>query len=186
MVQVVEHGLLPVCVQVIVFEALRGKVRPMANVIEQFREILLEATPIMEGAQALLRQGDAAWIMALNDEVTVELHVDERLHKLVLCMPLGVVKDEQRTATYQALLVANGLWRETGGLRFGLDAPDGEIEQCLDLNLNDIAVQYLIEILQDFVDRGRVWREIIALHGGLNPEQVEQQHPDFNAGMLRI
>ncbi|NJN47321.1 MAG: type III secretion system chaperone [Candidatus Competibacteraceae bacterium] len=158
----------------------------MENVIEQFREILLETVPLLEGAQALLRQDDASWIMALDDEVTVEMHVDERLHKLVMCMSLGAVKDEQRTATYQVLLVANGLWRETGGLRFGLDAPDGEIEQCLDLNLNDIAVQYLIEILQDFVDRGRVWREIIARHGGLKPERVEQQRSDFNAGMLRI
>ncbi|MEE4379667.1 MAG: type III secretion system chaperone, partial [Candidatus Competibacteraceae bacterium] len=120
------------------------------------------------------------------DEAVLELHVDDRLHKLVLSMALGATKEHQRATTYHALLVANGLWRETGGLRFGLDAPDGEIEQCLDLNLNDIAVQYLIEILQDFVDRGRVWREIIALHGGLNSEEIEQQHPDFNAGMLRI
>jgi hypothetical protein len=158
----------------------------MDNAIEQFRDILLEAVPLMADARALLRQDDESWIMAFSDEAMVELHVDERLHKLVLCMPLGRAKDDQRAMTYQALLVASGLWRETGGLRFGLDAPDGEIEQCLDLNLNDIAVQSLIAIVKDFADRGRVWREIITLRGGLNPEQVEGQGPTFGAGMLRI
>ena len=75
----------------------------MDNVIEQFREILLETVPLMEGAQALLRQDDESWIMTFNDEALVELHVDERLHKLVLNMPVGAIKEDQRTATYHAL-----------------------------------------------------------------------------------
>ncbi len=158
----------------------------MNAAIEQFRDILLEAVPVMEGAQALLRQDDTSWILAFSDEVAVELHVDEHMSKLVLCMPLGRARDEQSAATHRALLVANGLWRETGGLRFALDSPDGEIEQCLDLNLNEISMQGLIAILQDFTDRGQVWREIIMLKGGLSDEESAQRKPAFGTEALRV
>ncbi len=158
----------------------------MNAAVEQFRDILLEAVPVMEGAQALLRQDDTSWILAFSDEVALELHVDERMSKLVLCMPLGRARDEQSAATHRALLVANGLWRETGGLRFALESPDGEIEQCLDLNLNEISAQDLIAILRDFADRGRVWRDIIMLKGGLSGEESEQHNLTFGTEALRV
>ncbi|MEE4379199.1 MAG: hypothetical protein V2J55_17050, partial [Candidatus Competibacteraceae bacterium] len=77
----------------------------MDYVIEHFREVLLETVPLMEGAQALLRQDDESWIIAFNDEAVLELHVDDRLHKLVLSMALGATKEHQRATTYHALLV---------------------------------------------------------------------------------
>ncbi len=145
----------------------------MESPSEQFRALLLEAAPLLENAQSIFRKDESAWVIIFADDVFVELYVDERLRKMVLSMPVGRPNNERRASTYQVLFVVNGLWRETGGLRFSLDEPDGEIEQCLDLNLDHLSIQKLVAILQDFTDRGRTWQDIIAEHGGLSAEEDE-------------
>ena len=87
----------------------------MESLTQQFRSLLLEGAPLLESALAVLRQDNTTWLMVFADERSVEVHVDERLRKVVLSTLVGRPKDELRASTYQVLFVVNGLWRETGG-----------------------------------------------------------------------
>ncbi len=158
----------------------------MESPTQQFRTLLLEVAPLLESAQAVLRQDNATWVMVFADELLVEVHVDERLRKVVLSTLVGRPEDELCASTYQVLFIVNGLWRETGGLRFGLDAPDGEIEQCLDLNLDHLSVQKLVAIMEDFTARAGVWQALIEDRGGLDLEAVQEHETTLGANILRV
>ena len=134
----------------------------MTTPLESFRALVLETAPLVANAQALVRLDDDAWLMVFADEAGVEFHVNEQLRKTVLCMSLGPPEETQRAAVYHMVLVMSGLWRETGGLRFALEEPEGAIEMCLDLNLDDLDPQKLATLVQSFADRGRVWQDLIA------------------------
>lgn len=161
-----------------------GKV--MTTPLESFRALVLETAPLVANAQALVRLDDDAWLMVFADEAGVEFHVNEQLRKTVLCMSLGPPEETQRAAVYHMVLVMSGLWRETGGLRFALEEPEGAIEMCLDLNLDDLDPQKLATLVQSFADRGRVWQDLIAA-GQVQTEPPQEccdnRNPDW---MMRV
>lgn len=139
--------------------------------IEQTRQLLLDVVPLVEGASALLRLGDDAWVLVYNDDkTTVEIRADRQLSKLVLCMSVGTPTAELRAPTWHAAMVFNGLYRETNGQRFSLDEPQGGLQLLVDLGIQGVEVNELVEIIGAFVQRGRTWAELIAVNGGLTEQ----------------
>ena len=152
------------------------------NLMNQFGSVLQATAPLLENAQAHLRQDEDIWILAVKDDVNLEFYINEYLYKAVLCIPVEKLKLRQRATAYRMLLTMNGLWRETGGLRFSFEEPDGGMEMCLDLSPDQLDEQILAAKMKEFIELGRTWQKLLT--GPMDAESTPYHDDNHNAAFL--
>ena len=92
----------------------------------------------------------------------VVLDLVEHRAELVLSVELGRPAPERRLAVYGSMLSYNLLWPETGGVKMGLGAADGELVQMVELSTVGLDRERLRTALRGFIEKARIWRRVIA------------------------
>lgn len=90
------------------------------------------------------------------------LEHDAERDVIVASGDIGTPPPHAAAEVYVLFLRMSALGRETGGLRFGLDADGGADMLLWDLPLGVLSPQSLAAVLSGFVERMRMWRQIVA------------------------
>jgi len=146
--------------------------------VEQIRNLFEDVGPELD-VQGVLQTEDDQWALVYDDQIVVEISHEVDRKCLTLGAELGEPAEEDLLETYRSLLAYSALGDRTGGIRIALEAPYGSVVQLLDLFTEDLDLVTLISVLDNFVEKVRTWRELLAA-GGISPEDV----PD--AGESRI
>ncbi len=125
-------------------------------------ETLVASASYEDTIEAVLQTGDAAWRVDFED-VSIELEFDQLSGRLALISELGKPPADRRLEVYEALLSYSLLWRETGAVRVGLGGADGALFLLVDTGVGDLLPARLADILGDFADKVRTWRDVVSV-----------------------
>ena len=152
--------------------------------IDEFRQTLIDAAPLIRGCQSVFRLDESTWAIAFEDGPPVTVAAEETYGRIILSTTVGRPEEALRGSTCEVLMVFNGLWRQSGGQRFGLEEPDGDIEFLQELPHGEMRVEQLVQAMALFVDSSRGWRTLIETHGGLDAdEHRESLEPILGQGI---
>jgi hypothetical protein len=117
------------------------------------------------GAAEIYQLEDDAWLVVFDDDFAVSVERDIDGDSLMLGTDLGLPAAGQELVAYKMLLAANAAWRETGGLRLGLDPLDDAVLLFQHVRLAELEREAAREALEGFVGAARNGREFIAALG---------------------
>jgi len=156
------------------------------NNLDLVQRVLEELGPTLEQVN-VYQAGDGNWLVSFDEQTLVELEFDEDQNKLCLSIEVGDPPKESRFDTYEALLIYNYLGNETGGVRMALDGPSGAVVQTFDMNADGLDVSKLIAVLSNFVDKARIWREMIQRGiASENNNASQSTGATLDPGLLRV
>ncbi|MFO1026789.1 MAG: type III secretion system chaperone [Acetobacteraceae bacterium] len=117
--------------------------------------------PATEGVEAVVERAPGQWAVRLADggELTVEL--DPEAGALALMLPVAAPALAERLRVYEAALLYNSLWRETGGTRLAMAGENGTITVGLELPAAALDLSVLQDALKLLAARADTWREVI-------------------------
>lgn len=130
--------------------------------LDRIQLLIEELGPATEEVAEVQQQGEGEWTVFFDDESAVGLDFVPEQEKLVLSAELGAPPAEGKAATYEFVLIYNFNWTESGGIKVGLDAPDGSLELMFELNSASLDLPTLQLVLASFAEKARAWRELIA------------------------
>lgn len=137
----------------------------MSEKADQIDIWMEEAGPRLR-AEEVRRCGDHLWVIAFDEAFLVEAELVIDRDVLVLGIGLGKPLPGEQPTIHELLLKANTLWRETGGLRFGLEAADdadaGEVRQIFEIGLAGLDLEGLCLRIENFADTAQGWRDLVA------------------------
>ena len=114
-----------------------------------------------------VREYDAtAWAVAFAEDLVVVLEHDVDRGKVYFSADLGAVASSEATAVHQLLLQMNGRWRETGGLRLGLEPTNDHVTLISDLPHAGLSFDDLVTHLKDFAETALSSRQILTQSEG--------------------
>jgi hypothetical protein len=139
---------------------------------EQLRQLMTEIGDLLDLPQVAEDQTRAQWALSTeSNEILVESF--ENGSRLMLSGSVGAAPEQRRLAVYEVLLCFNIAWRETGRMRFALDAPGGEAILCLDIAAESNA-HALAAIVAEFDARLTMWTTYLAAAEAEAAPQVPQ------------
>lgn len=139
-------------------------------------ELIAQAAPLTS-AMEVREYSDTSWVFAVTDDVFVSVDHDEERDVLVLTANIGKPPGSNAIEVYELLLQMATQWRDTGGLRMGLDRPDGFVTQIYDLPRADLRADRFAAALENFAQVADAWRGIL--------KSTETQEA-FDATYIRI
>lgn len=101
--------------------------------------------------------GDTHWDIALSTDVLLRVDRIELPGSLILSAPIGRPPVDRRHLVYENLLAYNSLWKTTAGVRFALDAPQGEVLLLAEYPLAALDEETLAAVLQRFARFADQW-----------------------------
>lgn len=90
---------------------------------QDIRQLLAEVGPLVR-AEMVSEWTDGFWVVSLDDELPVLIEQDEDRGVLVISAEIGQAPQGSEAMAYRQLLEFSTWWRETGGMRMGLDPLD--------------------------------------------------------------
>lgn len=129
--------------------------------VEEIAALFEALGPLDDEIELIMRNGETEWSVAFEEDIVITLTLVAEQHKLMLSMPLATPPAEQRLAAYQTLLCYNLIWEETGGVSMALGGAHGAVIQLFALSTVDLDLEGLHLVLQNFAEKGRVWRDVI-------------------------
>lgn len=152
--------------------------------LEQIQLLIEELGPATDEVMEVQQEGESAWTVFFDEETGIGLDFIEDQNKLVFSMDLGILPEERKASSYEFILIYNFNWVQSGGIKMGLDASEGNIVMMFELNASSLDLQMLQNILLSFIEKGKSWRELIAVGFGGNTER-DAQIEDLR-GAIRI
>ncbi|WP_038160941.1 type III secretion system chaperone [Verrucomicrobium sp. BvORR106] len=145
--------------------------------------LMAEVGPLIDAGE--VRQYEPTrWAIAFDDDFGVEVEHDVDLNKLVLYTNLGHPPAGDETASYKLLLHVATMWRETGGLRMGLDPVDDTVVQIYDFPLAGVELEDLEVQIRNFADTALHARKILA--GGTGTAAQDGEGADDGLHFMRV
>lgn len=134
--------------------------------------LMKEVGPLLQLQEILQSTEEASWSLEWTDGVVVTADHDEEEERVTLSAHVGKMPDQRVAELALLLLRYNVLWRETGGIRLGLQ--DQDIVQMFDFSAPGVSLPVLCHILTDFAEKARVWSQLVEnhQHGGLSSGHI--------------
>jgi hypothetical protein len=129
---------------------------------DQIQLLMEELGPSTEAVNEVRRDGDTAWFVGLEEEMAVGLDFVEAQGKLVLSVSLGAPAPDSKSDCHEFVLVFNFNWVQSGGLKIGLEAPEGDYVLMFELNAAHLDLPTLQQTLLNLAQNARAWRQLIA------------------------
>lgn len=113
------------------------------------------------GAAEIRQHGDALWVLAFDEDFAISVEVDVERDVMVLEADLGTPAPDRELDLCKLLLRAAAAWRETGGLRMGLDPLDDVVVQQLDVPLDGLEPDAACLTVQRFIAAARTGQAFV-------------------------
>jgi hypothetical protein len=150
---------------------------------EQAHELMVAVGDLLDLAEVIEFESQARWELTTADGRTVDVAYDETTDRLVLETVVGLPASGARERMYEAMLIYNGSWRETGGARLALDEPGGTATLLFDIRASGLAVSDLQGILGNVLQVAGLWRDY--LQRDTRSESMETLQPFMLQGFIR-
>lgn len=102
------------------------------------------------------------WTIQFDDNSALFVQWANTPERLVLSATLGRAQAEKQLALYEILLSYNLLWQETGGVRIGMDGPQGELTMIYDVFADSLSPSALRTVVLNLANLARVWRAYVS------------------------
>ena len=132
------------------------------SVKDHMHRLMSEIGPLLEVAAVIEADDGDGWILAIEEDDSVLVELDEAEGRLFLSAEAGLPDDEARPGLYETLLVYNAQWYASGGVRMALDEPGGEVVQMLELPAAGLEASRLAQVFVAFLEVLSGWREVVA------------------------
>ena len=93
---------------------------------------MVEVGPLDDEIDGVVRTGEDRWEIRIG-EVSIEVEHDPAGHRAAFATTIGIPSPLRELEVLRALLSATLLWRETGGVKYGLGGVGGEAVLILPL-----------------------------------------------------
>ena len=125
--------------------------------------IMGEIGPLVKARDVSSYSGDGPdiWVIDFEDEPACQIEPVGDAGRHTLSGSVAAVPQEGRLELFQTLLLYNDQVETTGGVRMAIDAPDGDVLICVDLDPQDIEPQALTEAIAGFRAMRRTWKGVI-------------------------
>ena len=136
----------------------------MIATYEDVSGMLTELGPELDVDEIAAYEESQTWAIAASDagwDSVVLLHYDETSRKLFISGECGPVPDDKTLATYEFLLKYNLACIDTGGARFALDGPGGDVSLIFDLPLAELETQMLGATITNFINLLRTMQAMV-------------------------
>ena len=151
----------------------------------QFTQLVAQAGPlddkIMEIAQ--LAEEGAGWVARFEQiDVRIENLIEAR--KIGFSVAFDGPAEDLAADFFRAMLAANALWRQNGGLRFALGSDDNLIELSVELAAADVTARDIALYCRGLAEHAATW--MLILQGQVGTEDEGGISPDFNPDFIRL
>jgi len=139
---------------------MNGVKNRFLNLISELRGGLddSELRPLREGA-------DNCWLLEMDGRLSV--NVDFLPRQEVVRFSMAITTD-LKPQHYSTLLVYNGLWRRTGGVRMALSDPFGEILQTFETPVEGLTTARMRSVIENLIVNRGAWKELLEAQEGLS------------------
>lgn len=145
-----------------------------AVVVELISELLADLGRLDPAVDLVARTGDESWTIQFGDiEIDIVFSPDDL--SLMLFAEIGAVTPEHRLDIYEAALLCNLHWRETGGIRVALNG-ERELVLMLGFSAEALTAHVLAPTLEAFLDKVRAFRLIVKENASSSPLEPEDIH----------
>jgi Tir chaperone protein (CesT) family len=149
------------------------------------RSLISDAGPlddlILEIAE--LAEDGAGWVVRF-EHVDVRVENLEKHHKIGFSAVIAGPDAASAPAAFRALLAANVLWRQNGGLRFALGSSDNLVELSIELADAGVTTRDIAAYCRGLAEHAATWSLIFQ---GLVSVGDDPGIPaDFNAEFIRL
>jgi hypothetical protein len=129
---------------------------------ERVRTLMTDIGPAMDLADVSEAADGGPWALGDQDGTVIYVENIPEEDRLWLSADVGAPRAEERTRLYELILLYNAQWRQKGGVRIVLDAPEGRIVQAFDVVASGLDVPRLRTLLVNFRRTLDGWRKIVA------------------------
>ncbi|MDB5838103.1 MAG: hypothetical protein JWQ23_55 [Herminiimonas sp.] len=141
----------------------------MFKKLDMIKLMLQELGGEMAELEAILQHEEAHWAIQFDDGTVVLMEWVDGPSRLILSASLGKVSAPMQMAVYETMLSYNLLWRETGGVKAALNGPEGELMLLFELHAEQLTVNMLKIVLENFAGLVHVWGTYVKTETGSRP-----------------
>lgn len=135
-------------------------------------KLMTDVGPLVEAVE-VRQYTPERWAIAFDEDFVVDIEHDTDAGKLVFYADLGQPLPGEENAVYKLLLYVATMWRETGGLRMGLNPVDDSVIQIYDLPLAGLEIADLEIHLRNFAHTALHARTVLATPEGTSSDSLE-------------
>lgn len=136
----------------------------MITTYDEISSMLMKIGPEIEVDEIAAYEESQTWAIAASDaawEAVILLHYDEASGKVFISGDCGPVPEDKVSSTYEFLLKYNLACIDTGGARFGLEGPGGDVSLIFDLPLSGLEESQLATTIKNFVNLLRTMQAMV-------------------------
>jgi hypothetical protein len=130
--------------------------------LERAQILMSELASGMPEEGTVSQVDESLWTVRFEDSSALLVQWANTPARLVLSATLGRAQAEQQPALYEILLSYNLLWQETGGVRIGMDGPQGELTMIYDFFADLLSPSTLRTVVLNLANLARVWRAYVS------------------------
>lgn len=133
----------------------------MARDAAQFTQMMAELGPLFDLAAVIELDGGREWKLAVDEDNLVSVELDPVTGSLVLSADIASLPADKTRDFLEMLLIYNGQWAQTGGVRMSLTEPGGLVVQSVELFGDALDLSTLATVLKNFLDIRAGWRTVM-------------------------
>ena len=146
-----------------------------AVVVELISELLADLGRLDPAVDLVARTGDESWTIQFGDiEIDIVFSPDDL--SLMLFAEICEPNPERRPEIYEASLLCNLLWRETGGIRVALNG-ERELVLMLGFSADGLTAGPFAAAMQQFAEKARAFRALVSSVKDQAPASDEPYEP---------
>lgn len=148
-------------------------------------QIIGEIGPLDGDIRAIYDMQDDGVGWAIRYE-PVDIRIENRpdAGAVAISVLIGGPKGELAPDIFRALLAANALWRDNGGLRFALASTEDHIEISITLRHSEVTPQSLVSYARGMARHAMNWSALFT--GNVTDDAAEGSAAAFDAEMIRL
>ena len=133
----------------------------MAEAEDHIGGLMGRLGPETPGVEAVVATGPGAWAVLMADGREIRFELDTETGGLIAATGLGRPQPAERMKVYEAALLFNTLWRQSGGLRLAMAGEHGPMTLGLELPAAAMDLEGLQTVLAALAARGKSWAEFV-------------------------
>jgi hypothetical protein len=146
---------------------------------EQLNALMAETGALLELEEVLGFGGENCWTLKVDDSTLLFVDQESGQPRVTLSGEVAPVRPASKAQVHELMLVYNGQWRSTGGVRLALDGPDGSVIQICDVPVADLDARAFAATVRTFTDILLGWRDILSR----DPASGEQAGDLYQQGL---